>query len=492
MPTFRAPFVYSRISLHKNLFKASHVSQARKYAAEATSYTPPRAEKKEGDISDVFSSLKDSVSNDLPPRFSQLKKDLWNDTMSQSWKEILGELEVKTEEIASLGPEAVPRVSYEEIRTGLSNEKLARVKDAGVVVVTGAVPREEALAWKKSIRDYAAANKERVRGFPADNIQVYEFYNTFAQTKARTHPAVLDTQRYLLSLWHKSDPNSEVDLSTPISYFDRLRIRLPGDTVFTLGPHCDGGSIERWEDPTFRSCFKHIFEGTWRSHDSFDVTPRLYAKQDLYNGASQCSIFRPWQGWLSISSTGPGEGTLRVFPALKLSTAYTILRPFFRPKDSSSSSLRVEDWELDLDGSSFPGSGLGKGQEFTEKTHPHLQLGRAMTSVPKVEPGDQVFWHCDLIHAVENEHKGKGDSSVMYIPAVPLTEYNAHYLRHQRENFVAGKPAPDFPGGEGESKFTGRGKEEHITNHLGRQAYGFEPFEASTPFLKRVNDILHV
>ena len=29
--------------------------------------------------------------------------------------------------------------------------------------------------------------------------------------------------------------------------------------------------------------------------------------------------------------------------------------------------------------------------------------------------------HCDLIHAVEGEHSGVGDSSVLYIPAAPLT-----------------------------------------------------------------------
>ena len=34
----------------------------------------------------------------------------------------------------------------------------------------------------------------------------------------------------------------------------------------------------------------------------------------------------------------------------------------------------------------------------------------------------QVFWFSDVIHAVEKTHAGKGDSSVLYIPAVPLTD----------------------------------------------------------------------
>ena len=107
--------------------------------------------------------------------------------------------------------------------------------------------------------------------------------------------------------------------------------------------------------------------------------------------SNACSVFRAWQGWTSLSSTGPNEGTLRVLPMLSLSTAYTILRPFFRPKNPDSTSLKFEDWEVDLDGPRFPGSSMGKTQELNERTHPHLRLGRTMVSVPRVEPGDQVY-----------------------------------------------------------------------------------------------------
>jgi hypothetical protein len=47
----------------------------------------------------------------------------------------------------------------------------------------------------------------------------------------------------------------------------------------------------------------------------------------------------------------------------------------------------------------------------TNSTHPHLELGKTMTSVPKVYPGDMVFWHCDVVHSVEEEHLGDGDSA---------------------------------------------------------------------------------
>ena len=91
----------------------------------------------------------------------------------------------------------------------------------------------------------------------------YELYQTSAQIRARSHPALLTTQKALLRLWHNSAPpsadlSSAVSLRTPISYFDRLRIRPPGPSAFVLGPHIDGGGIERWEDPGFRSCFAKI------------------------------------------------------------------------------------------------------------------------------------------------------------------------------------------------------------------------------------------
>jgi hypothetical protein len=96
-----------------------------------------------------------------------------------------------------------------------------------------------------------------------------------------------------------------------------------------------------------------------------------------------------------MSSTGPGEGTLRVLPTLSLATAYWVLRPFFRARDPTSSSLEWKDWnELDLEGTGFAGCGLGTGLELNDATHPHLRLDKTMVSMPRVEPGDQVY--CEL------------------------------------------------------------------------------------------------
>lgn len=340
---------------------------------------------------------------------------------------------------------------------------------------------QEALGWKQSIRDYVKKNGDLVRGAPPGNIVFYELYNSIAQIKARTHPALIATQRALLSLWHCSDASTPVSLSTPVSYFDRLRIRPPGPTIWTLGAHIDSGGLERWEDPGFRACFDAILDTTsdasWRQFDSFDVTPRLDSVQDMYDGPSRCSIFRPWQGWTAMSHTAPGEGTLRVLPMLNPATAYIMLRPFFRLRPgAAASSLHADDWVLDLESTEYPGNALGKTQELNEQSHPHLQLDKTLVSIPRVSPGDQVYWHCELVHAVESDHTGLSESSVLYIPACPLTERNAHYLRKQKAAFTTGNAPPDFLSGDGEAQLAGRAKTEDVKDVEGRRLLGLEPF----------------
>ncbi|KAF9653928.1 DUF1479-domain-containing protein [Thelephora ganbajun] len=373
-----------------------------------------------GNISSIFNVKTQRVFH---PRFSELKKAMWKDPMAQSWAQVLDALKGKAEQIGSLGSKAIPKVHYDELQKGLTDERIAEIKEAGVVIVRGAVPREEALGWKKSIKDYIAENRDRVVGHPVLQPTFYELYNAKAQILARTHPKLVNTQKALLSLWHASDPNSEISLVQPISYFDRLRIREPGPFGWSLGPHIDGGGIERWEDPGYRACYARVFEGadSWRQLDSYDVTPRLTANQDLYDSPNQCTIFRAWQGWTSLSTTKTNEGTLRVVPFLKLSTAYVMLRPFFKPKPGRETSLEANDWELNLEHGEFPGTSPGRAQKLSPESHPHLQFDKTVVSIDFVEPGDQVYWHCDLIHAVEAKHTGTGDSSVLYIPAVPLT-----------------------------------------------------------------------
>lgn len=191
-----------------------------------------------------------------------------------------------------------------------------------------------------------------------------------------------------------------------------------------------------------------------------------------------------------MSDTGPNQGTLKVFPDLLLGSAYILLRPFFRPlkcSEPNTPSLKFEDWAVNLDSPEFPGSVLGNTQELNERTHPHLDLAKTVVSVPRVDPGDQVF--CTY-HRASSSLAGGGSwtnrnryvrralrrhtcrrkstpwnlrffgdvypSGTPYCRQVTCSyrmsrkkfangsyiNYSAHYLRLQRENFVAGLPPP--------------------------------------------------
>ena len=242
--------------------------------------------------------------------------------------------------------------------------------------------------------------------FPQDNPQVYELYWSAPQLKARGHPNLLKVQHSLMSsLWHTSIPTSEISLSHPLSYADRLRIRQPGDATFALGPHMDGGSVERWERNGYGKggVYDPIFEGKWEQYDPWDASGRVEAVNNLYDGLGACSMFRMWQGWLSMSQSGSYQGTLLVNPLMRLTVVYTLLRAFFAPLRSRKEIgqerfLDAENWRF-LEGkemnSDLQGATPGRGQEFTDEWHPHLELEKSMVHVPDIQPGDFVAWHCD-------------------------------------------------------------------------------------------------
>ncbi|KAA8647030.1 hypothetical protein EYZ11_005277 [Aspergillus tanneri] len=404
-----------------------------------------------GDISSVFPSLRpDYKPEPLPPRFKDLKSEYFHrneEALIQSWKRLLPSLEEEVDKIKSKGSDIIPSVNYRDIISGnVSDQVLEEIRHRGTVVIRNVVPRSVAREYKDRIQDYVAANKEHVKAFPPDSPAVYELYWTPPQAEARAHANMLSTQTFLQRLWHSSDYRTPISIRNPLTYADRLRIREPGDAKFTLGPHVDGGSLERWEDPEYSRVYTKILEGKWEEYDPWDAKHRVTANMDIYNGAGACSMLRFFQGWLSMTKTAPGEGSLHVCPMIIHSTAYTILRPFFDPQTSQPAMDNT-----------FPGSVPGACQEYNPVTHPHLDLETTMVSVPEVEPGDYVAWHCDSLHSVDKEHCGTGDSSVLYIPATPMCEMNVDYLLKQREAALNYSPPWDFPGagGPGEIGFKG-------------------------------------
>jgi len=424
----------------------------------------------------------------LPEKYGTLKKEIASKlnplTMQKTWGEVLDALQTMTSESAKAGPDIVPQIDFDDLRD-LPNATLELIKRRGAVVIRNVVPKDEAEEWKQWLEEYVKVND--VTSEPETQNQFFHLYWTKSQVKARSHPNVLAVSAWLNNLYHQSFsfPESDAEkieglsLDNPLAYADRFRIRRAGVQWDMFSPHIDGGGIERWEDPEFRKCFTNILTGKWKEHDPYDLGPRLNARNSLYGRPNASSIFRTFQGWLALSSTGPGEGTLRVFPDVLLSNAYLILRPFFRLKEGATDILNKENWVFDASDTEFQGIIFDTrdkrlfGPVLSPERHPHMKLGEAMVSMPHVEPGDMVFWHCDVVHSVEVEHHGNGDSSVMYIPAVPTTIPNKAYIRRQAQSFLKGVPPPDYPQDVlPETGNKGVGVESDIVGEAARRAMG--------------------
>lgn len=413
-----------------------------------------------GDISSVFTSFEDSGTVGLSEEYAEVKRNLIKnrEALTASWHRLKKALADGIKEIKEIGPDIIPKVLYTELEN-LSEEQTQEIKRRGSLVIKNVIPKEEAVQLKKDVIDYIDVNPN-TEGFPKDKKVVYELYWSKSQVRARSHPHVNTVMSYMNNLWHAS-PDSEICFDQNISYADRLRIRKAGDALFSLGPHADGGSLERWEDEEYSNCYTPIFEGNWEKFDPYDATHRIKANMDLHESRGTCSMFRTFQGWLAVSDIAPKEGTILFAPLVREVTAYYMLKPFFNKND-----------ELSLD-SDIPGAFPGKGLEFDNKTHPEMDLENLMVLVPKVEPGDMVFWHCDLVHAVDPVHIGKHDSSVFYIPSVPLCGINVEYAFLQREAFLKGLAGPDFPGfphGVAETQHINRGTPEDVIETGGKPA----------------------
>ncbi|KIK58041.1 hypothetical protein GYMLUDRAFT_45594 [Collybiopsis luxurians FD-317 M1] len=396
---------------------------------------------------------------------------------TKAWAEIIEELGKLTAMVPTKGPEYIPQVKFSEL-SSLSPEKVEEIRQIGTVVIKDLVDDAEAQAWKDSLKEFISVNPN-IDGIPDGDMQFFQLYWTRPQVQARSHPNLLAASTWLNNLYRvaSDEPIEGVDLSTPLTYADRFRIRRPGVQWSAHPPHIDGGAIERWEDKVFRTqCFGDILSGEWRKHDPYALEGRLNARSSLYKRPNQASVFRTFQGWLAMSETAPRQGTLQVFPNVHLSNAYLILRPFFRPlvPVDSEEVLDAKNWEFDISSPEFPGiiprDGGFTGPRPTPELHPHMRLEKTMISVPKVMPGDAVFWHCDVVHAVEIEHTGKEDSAVMYIPAMPTTPINTAYVEKQKETFLQEISPPDFP--KGSQAFIGGGKPTDLLSPVGLHAMG--------------------
>ena len=107
------------------------------------------------------------------------------------------------------------------------------------------------------------------------------------------------------------------------------------------------------------------------------------------------------------------------------------------------------------------GSKLGKALSVNKEYHSLLLKG--LISIPNMKPGDTVWWHPDVVHAVEDKHLGKNYSNVVYVGSTPYCKKNLDYVRKQAKKFLKGESPPDFAAEDFETNYKGRIKIENLT-----------------------------
>ena len=369
-------------------------------------------------------------------------------------------VDIVLREVAA-GRAVVPDLNYPDIRNDTVPEAIRQsIRNTGCAVVRGVFRADLAHDWFAEVGEYLETNHyeqlevekrsldKYFSALKAGKPQVFNIYWSKPQVMARQDAGLAETRAFLDRLWKYEgvfNPDRQC------TYADRVRRRQPGDKTLGLSPHMDAGTVERWIDPGYQKVYENIFAGDWRGYDPFDATHRLNTHE--IPSPAVCSMFRTYQGWTALTRQGPKDGTLRLIPIAQ-GIAYVLLR-----------ALQDDVDEADLCGAA-PGRALGVSPEW----HPDLIAG--LVSIPEVMPGDTVFWHTDICHAVGDEHTGSEYASVIYIGSAPDCPKNRAYLPKQRQAFLQGRSAPDFAVMDFEVHFKGRATEADLTD-LGRAQMGF-------------------
>ena len=273
--------------------------------------------------------------------------------------------------------------------------------------------------------------------------QIFGLYWSKTQVNIRQSKELDVVKKWLNKLWiNEHDGETIFDPNHELVYADRVRRREPGDKTLGLSPHCDAGSVERWVDKGYQGVYENIFADNFTEYDPFNAAYRNTTQEIESPAVSH--VFRTFQGWVALTEQGPGDGTLQLIPIAK-SMAFILTR-----------ALMDDVSENDLCGSK-PARALSVNSTY------HALLLRGLVSIPKMNAGDTVWWHPDVVHAVEDHHTGKGYSNVVYVGSTPYCEKNLSYAKKQSVKFLEGKSPPDFAEEDYEVRYKNGAKASDLT-----------------------------
>ena len=348
----------------------------------------------------------------------------------------------------------IPEINFKDLSDNLYEFK-NELKKRGCVIVRDVFDDSSIHQMNKDLESYIEENnyyedqkkKADIDKYFSDlqsgKPQIFGLYWSKTQVNIRQSNELDVVKKWLNKLWI-NDHNGETifDPNNELVYADRVRRREPGDKTLGLSPHCDAGSVERWIDKGYQGVYENIFADNFTEYDPFNAAYRNTTQEIESPAVSH--VFRTFQGWVALTEQGPGDGTLQLIPIAK-SMAFILTR-----------ALMDDVSENDLCGSK-PARALSVNSTY------HALLLRGLVSIPKMNAGDTVWWHPDVVHAVEDHHTGKGYSNVVYVGSTPYCEKNLSYAKKQSVKFLEGKSPPDFAEEDYEVSYKNRAKASDLT-----------------------------
>jgi hypothetical protein len=361
------------------------------------------------------------------------KSKNFRENFSKIEKYILSEI-IKIEDLKKNNKQIIPEIKFQDLNSN-TEEFEREVKQKGCVIIRDVFEDSMMHKMNKDLENYIEENnyyEDQKKKADLDKYfselksgkpQIFGLYWSKTQVQIRQSAEMDVVKKWLNNLWINKNKDEVIfDPNQELVYADRIRRREPGDSTLGLSPHCDAGSVERWIDKGYQSVYEKVFADKFLEYDPFNASYRN--KTQEIESPAVSHVFRTFQGWVALTQQGPGDGTLQLIPIAK-SMAFILT--------------------------------LSVNSKY------HSLLLRGLVSIPKMNAGDTVWWHPDVVHAVEDLHSGTGYSNVVYVGSTPYCEKNLAYAQKQSKKFIEGKSPPDFAAEDYEVTYKNRATLDDLT-----------------------------